>query len=115
MTTISPSRGEIWMGDLESGRGHEQAGRRPLLIISDSTYNRGPASLVIVLPITSKAKNIASHIAIVPPEGGLKVPSFIMCEAIRSISKERLTGWLGTVSNATLSAVEAKLKAILCL
>ena len=36
-----PSRGEIWMANLNPTRGHEQAGRRPVLIISTDTFNNG--------------------------------------------------------------------------
>src|SRR3990170_1190644 len=49
---VAPGRGEVWMTDLSPVRGHEQAGRRPALIVSDTVFNQGPAGLVIVLPIT---------------------------------------------------------------
>ncbi|WP_198471546.1 type II toxin-antitoxin system PemK/MazF family toxin [Acetomicrobium sp. S15 = DSM 107314] len=38
-----PSRGEIWLVDLNPLRGHEQAGRRPSLVISVNGFNYGPA------------------------------------------------------------------------
>ena len=55
MTTQLPSRGEIWMVDLNSARGHEQAGVRPALVVSVDTFNHGPAGLAVVLPVTSGA------------------------------------------------------------
>jgi mRNA interferase MazF len=48
------TRGEIWLADLNPSRGHEQAGKRPCLIISVNMFNQGAAGLVVVLPITSK-------------------------------------------------------------
>lgn len=91
MTMASqPSRGEVWYVDLNPTRGHEQSGTRPCLIISDDGFNHGLSGLVIVLPITSKRKNIPSNIEIKPPEGGLTMTSYIKCEDIRSISIERL-------------------------
>lgn len=111
--SLVPLRGEVWMAEFDPVRGHEQAGRRPALIVSVDDFNRGPADLAVVLPITSKRKNIASHVAVVPPEGGLTRPSFIKCEDVRSISTERLSARLGRVSAATLVEVENWLRILL--
>ena len=109
----APVRGEIWLADLDPTRGHEQAGRRPVLVISDNTFNRGLADLVIVLPVTSRLRGIPSHVRVVPPEGGLKSESVILCEGIRSIAKPRLTTRWGAVSRRTLIAVEDILRILL--
>jgi mRNA interferase MazF len=106
----APSRGEIWLADLNPTRGREQAGRRPVLIRSEDIFNRGPADLVIVLPLTSKRRGVPSHVPVLPPEGGLKTPSYIMCEAVRSIAKERLVRRFANVSLATIEAVEDRLR-----
>lgn len=87
---IQPARGEIWIVDLNPVRGHEQSGRRPGLVVSTDIFNSGPAELVVLVPITSKEKGIPFHVEIYPPEGGLKERSFIKCEDIRSLAKERL-------------------------
>jgi mRNA interferase MazF len=93
-----PIRGEIWLTDLGTGRGHEQAGQRPALVVSDDAFNSGFAGLVIVIPLTSrvlKSKYIPAHIRIDPPEAGLKTPSVILCDQLRTISKDRLVKALG--------------------
>lgn len=54
----NPVRGENWLIDLNPTRGHEQGGRRPGLVVSVDLFNKGPAGLVIVLPITTKEKGI---------------------------------------------------------
>lgn len=57
----NPCRGEVWLADLGTGRGREQTGRRPVLVLSVDGFNAGPADLVLTLPITSKvakSKNI---------------------------------------------------------
>ena len=100
----APLRGEVWLADLNPTRGREQAGRRPVLVISHDVFNRGPADLVVVLPITSRLREIRSHLRIDPPKGGLKIPSAIMCEAIRSVSKRRLTKRFGSVSPDTMDS-----------
>ncbi len=109
----NPSRGEVWMVDLNPTKGHEQAGKRPVLVISVNTFNNSLAGLIIVIPITSKAKGIPYHIEINPPEGGLKERSFIKCEDIRSITKERLSQCFGTVSSETLQLVEDRIRLLI--
>ena len=106
----TPVRGEVWLTDLSPVRGHEQAGRRPALIVSDDLFNQGPAGLVIVLPITSTVRGIPSHIEVVPPEGGLKVRSAVLCEGVRSISTDRLHSRWGQMSSRTMVAVENVLR-----
>jgi mRNA interferase MazF len=112
MSNPSPSRGEIWYVDLDPIRGHEQGGHRPALVVSIDKFNRGPANLVFVVPMTTQAKGIASHVPIDPPEGGLAQKSVAMCEAIRSIAKERLGRRLGAVTAPTMLAVEDWLRTL---
>jgi len=109
----APFRGDIWTVDLDPTRGREQAGRRPALIVSVDLFNQGPADLVVVLPITGKAKGIPLHVSITPPEGGVKMPSYVKCEDIRSVSKQRLTKLLGNVSAETMREVEDRLAVLL--
>jgi len=113
MTYNDPSHGEIWMLNLDPTRGHEQSGTRPALIISVDTLNHGPAGLVIALPITSKSKGIPFHVAVDPPEGGVTMRSYVKCEDIRSVSKDRLQKRLGRVRHATLATVENSLRILL--
>lgn len=108
-----PGRGEVWLADLDPTRGHEQAGRRPVLVISEDLFNEGPADLVIVLPISSTLRGIPSHVPFASPQGGLRVPSVILCEAVRSLAKERLVRKWGAVSASVLAAVEERLRFLL--
>jgi mRNA interferase MazF len=109
----NPVRGEIWLVDLNPTRGHEQGGRRPGLVVSVDLFNKGPAGLVIVIPITTKEKGIPLHVEIKAPEGGLTKRSFIKCEDIRSVSREQLVQRLGQVTRSTLDAVEDRLRILL--
>jgi mRNA interferase MazF len=109
----NPLRGEVWVADFNPVRGHEQAGKRPGLVISVDLFNRGPADLVVLVPITTRAKGIPWHVAVEPPEGGLEQKSFIKCEDVRSVAKERLLYRLGTVYPATLAEVEDRLRILL--
>lgn len=114
MNNQKPSRGEIWFVNLNPTIGHEQAKTRPCLIISDDTFNHGYAHLHIVLPITSKNKNNPLHIPIPPQEGGLEKESFILCDQIRTVSRQRFIGRsFGNVSDETLESVEDRVKILL--
>src|SRR3954470_784767 len=66
--SASPARGEVWMADLDPTVGHEQGRRRPVLIVSHDRLNRGPAGLVVAVPITGTARGIATHVPVTPPE-----------------------------------------------
>lgn len=109
----SAARGEIWLADLHPTRGHEQSGRRPVLVVSEDLFNRGPVGLVVVLPLTSTIRNVPSHVPVSPPEGGVRSPSAVLCEAIRSISTERLILRWGSVRSQTMAAIEDRLRILL--
>jgi mRNA interferase MazF len=102
------------LADLNPTRGHEQAGRRPVLIVSADLYNRGPSELVFALPLTRTDRRIPIHIEIRPPEGGLRDTSYILTDAIRSISRGRLgeAAW-GRVSPETMRKVEDVLRVLM--
>jgi mRNA interferase MazF len=76
-------------------------------------FNRGPADLVIVLPFTSKAKGVRCHVVVDPPEAGLRQRSFIKCEDLRSIAKERLLERWGGVPSDTMAEVEDQVRILL--
>jgi mRNA interferase MazF len=108
-----PRRGEVWLGVLGPAIGHEQAGKRPLLVISDDRFNSSSAGLVIVIPLTSRNKHIPHHVAIAPPEAGLTTVSYAKCEDVRSIARERLETRWGKVSGETIVDVEDRLRLLL--
>ena len=103
-------RGEVWLLDLNPTLGREQSGTRPALIVSDNIFNRGPADLAIVVPITSKDKNVRSHIRIPKGEAGLTLDSYAKCEDIRSVSKQRFIRRFGSVDEETIRSVEETLR-----
>lgn len=110
-----PQRGEVWLVDLNPVRGHEQGLIRPALVISNDQFNNGPAGLVVVVPLTTKERErIPLRVRIDPPDGGLKETSFALCEAVRSVSTERLVdGPWGKVSERSLATVAHRVRTLL--
>jgi mRNA interferase MazF len=81
--------------------------------VSSDVFNYGPAQLLVVLPLTTALRGIPSHVLVNPPEGGTRRRSFIKCEDVRSVSIERLIQRWGAVTDATLAAVEDRLRMLL--
>jgi mRNA interferase MazF len=83
------------MADLDPIVGHEQGGRRPVLVVSADTFNHGPARLLIAIPIRSVTKAIVSHVAIPAAASGLDLDSWAIAEQPRCISRDRLHHRMG--------------------
>lgn len=110
-----PNRGEVWVVDFNPVRGHEQDRQRPALILSNNEFNNGPAQLLVVVPFTTTERaRMPLRVRVDPPDGGLRETSFALCEALRSVSTERIVeGPWGTVSSRTLATVEHRIRAVL--
>lgn len=105
-------QGEIWMSDLNPVIGSEQAGRRPVVILSGNLMNKF-LQVVITAPLTSKIKNYQGNPVLKPSAlNGLKLESELMVFHIRSLSKERLIEKVGEVTKAELAEALATLKDI---
>ena len=103
---MSARRGELWWVNFDPVEGHEQAGRRPALVLRVDAFNASGAELVTVLPVTTRERSaIPSRIEIGPPEGGLKGTSYILAEQPRTISTSRLARRMGMVTPATMVKV----------
>jgi len=108
-------RGDIWFVDWSPGRGSEQTGMRPAVIIQTDAANRNPHyPNTIVLTVSTKGKAVPFHVPVNPSEGnGLQEKSFVKCEQILTISKERLTRRVGRLDNERFEAVEAAILQVL--
>lgn len=113
MSVSEPNRGDVWSIHFDPTIGREQAGTRRALVVSVDKFNHGPAELIVVLPITSKDKKQPIHVAVKPSEAGLSMLSFIKCDDIRSVSKQRLRQFYGRVSAQTMGEVEKRIRILL--
>jgi len=82
-------RGEIYWADLEPARGREQAGHRPVLILSHEVFN-AHSGTVIALAVTSQPQRAGFPLTYPLPAGMLPKPSWVKISQIRTLSTERL-------------------------
>lgn len=116
-TMADPRRGQLWLVNWSPGRGSEQLGRRPALVIQTDAANSNPRyPNTIVLAVSTKGHPVTAHVAITPtPSNGLREESYVKCEQILTISKDRLMEQLGQFSSADLARVETALRKVLAL
>jgi mRNA interferase MazF len=97
-------RGDVWWADLDPARGHEQAGVRPVLVISHDILNE-KSGTVIALAITSQEPRPKFPLSL--PLQSLKMPkpSWVKINQIRTISVQRLTRRIGRISGQELNEV----------
>jgi mRNA interferase MazF len=112
---IRPSRCEIWSVRLDPVEGREQGRQRPALVVSDDTFNHGPAEIVVVVPLTTRHRSEfdSFRTSVKPPDGGLSAVSYVMPDQIRAISTGRLGRRLGRVGPTTLAEVEDRIRILL--
>lgn len=93
-------QGEIWYADLNPTKGSEQAGQRPVVVLSGNLLNEH-LNVVIVVPLTTKIKNYKGNPVLKPSaENGLKQESEMLIFHIRSVSKDRLVKKIGRIEIA---------------
>lgn len=103
-------RGDIYYAELNPVVGSEQGGTRPVLIISNNTGNRYSPT-IIVAAITGKTHTKAklpTHTEVKNVEG-LDRDSIILLEQIRTIDKQRLGEYLGTLDRRFLPEMDKAL------
>ena len=111
----NPSRGEVWLCNLEPVRGHEQAGeQRTCLVVSANAFNHGESGMIIICPITKTHRGIPFHVPVSTQESKLNFDSVIQCDQVRSIAVERLKNKVGVqLPGQIMAKVEERLKLLL--
>src|SRR5579864_5742162 len=107
-----PRRGEIWDVNWSPGRGAEQKGTRPALIIQNDRGNASPTyPLTIVASMSRTERELPLHVRIAPTsENGLTDHTDVKCEQIMTIEKSRLIRRRGAINNEELGKVDVALK-----
>jgi mRNA interferase MazF len=97
-------RGDIWWADLNPVRGREQAGTRPVLIISHDIFN-DRSGTVIALAITSQPPAAGFPLTLELTSAALPKRSWVKISQIRTLSIERLSTKLSQVSPEELDQI----------
>jgi mRNA interferase MazF len=101
-----PERGDaVWI-TLDPQAGHEQAGRRPALVLSPSAYN-GRVGLALLCPITSQAKGYPFE---VPLPAGLPVQGVVGADQVKSLDwQARRASRIGAIPETVVAQVVQRL------
>lgn len=97
-------RGEVYWVDLNPARGREQAGFRPVLVISHDVFNERSGT-VIALAITSQPQRVGLPLALKLESVRLPKPSWVKISQIRVLSTERFGKALGRASEEELQQI----------
>lgn len=105
-----PARGEIIWLTFTPQAGHEQAGRRPALVLSPAAYN-GKVGLALLCPITRQAKGYPFEVAL---PRSLRIEGVILADQVKSLDwRVREAERVGRVPAATLDEVTQKVLTLL--
>lgn len=105
-----PERGDVVWINLDPQAGHEQAGVRPVLVLSPASYN-GRVGLMVCCPITTQSKGYPFEVLI---KNNLKVSGVILANQVKSLDwKARGAKKKGSISNDELTETLNKLKAVI--
>ena len=105
-----PERGDVVWISLNPQVGHEQAGRRPAVVISPRSYN-GKVGLGLFCPITSQVKGYPFEVAL---PGGLPVKGVVLADQVKSLDwRARETKFAARLPANTSAEVVGKLAALL--
>jgi len=105
-----PERGDIVWITLDPQAGHEQAGRRPAVVLSPSTYN-DKVGLAILCPITSQSKGYPFEVQI---PSRLAITGVILADQVKSLDwRARKAEFAGTLPATTITEVLQKLNTLL--
>jgi mRNA interferase MazF len=100
-----PRRGQVYWVDFSPGRGSEQAGARPALVIQNDIGNRAAAT-TIVAAVTSRLPASEYPFLVRLPDGLLPKPSVVKCDQLMTVAKARLGRLLATVPPEVMARVD---------
>jgi mRNA interferase MazF len=106
----APERGDLVWIDLDPQSGHEQAGRRPALVLTPARYNR-LAGLLIACPVTKQAKGYPFES---PLPADAPVRGVVLADHVRSLDwRTRHSEFIGRAPMEVVDDVTAKVQALL--
>src|SRR6266480_2725824 len=108
-------RGEVYWADLLPRSGSEQAGRRPVIVLSHDGFNQTPGwRSVIVVPVStssSQGKRGPTVIELSGGTAGLPKTSFAVCHQVTTLDRAKLNKRVGNLPSECLQEIEEGLRA----
>ena len=105
-----PDRGDVVWISLNPQAGHEQAGRRPAVVLSPASYN-GKVGLAVFCPITSQVKEYPFEV-IIPP--GLSVTGAVLADQVKSLDwRARRADLIGRLPAVVVDDILVKVRTLL--
>jgi len=108
-------RGEIWLADLNPGRGTEPGKTRPVLLIQSQALMDAEHPSTLIIPLASRLIDEAEPLRIrVPASGRLRVESDLLLDQLRAVDNRRLIqGPLARLSSSLMLKVERAIQEVL--
>ncbi|MBI5770670.1 MAG: endoribonuclease MazF [Verrucomicrobia bacterium] len=104
-----PERGDLVWLDFQPQAGHEQAGRRPALVLSHHAYN-AKVGLAICCPITNQAKGYPFEV----PVGVANLSGVVLADQIKNLDwRVRRAEFIAAAPDEVLAEVLAKVRAVI--
>ena len=97
-------RGDIYWADLDPTKGHEQAGKRPVLVLSHEVFNERSGT-VIAVALTSQPQRAGFPLTLQLSDAKLPKKTWVKISQIRTLSTKRLEGRLGRATPEEVSTV----------
>ena len=102
-------RGEVWLVNLDPVLGSEVGKQRPAIVIQNDLANQ-TSPTVTVVPLTTRTQRVFPfQVLIAAGEGGLPRASKVLCEQVRSVSRQRMERCLGMISDERLAEIRIAL------
>jgi len=108
---VASRRGQIWWVDFTAGRGSEQSGLRPAVVIQNDIGNEYSSTTIVAAVSASPPKRVYPFQVLLPPgEAGLSQPSVVKCDQVLTVDQGRLRRLAGTLTPPQLREVDAALR-----
>lgn len=112
-----PRRGDVFLARLDPSEGSEQAGTRPVVVLTRDAINSN-SPVVVVVPLTDAAnpkRMYPSHVWIPKGSAGLRIDSIAKTEQIRAIEVSRFVAYFGKLQDSQILQLEEAIRITLAL
>jgi mRNA interferase MazF len=112
-----PVRGDVFSARLDPTEGSEQAGTRPVVVVSRDSINAN-SPVVVIVPVTDASnvkRTYPSHAFLPKGSGGLKVDSVAKTEQARAIQVSRFVGYYGRLDKEAVARIDEAIRITLAL